>query len=137
MSVDCHNLEIVVVFFLTLRRPPRSTRTDTLFPYTTLFRSAGHALAPSHVRGWRSCATRCPNLSPSLRRRCPTAPRRAPPARRVPKPPAPRRAPRPSPSRHPRLRFTARPPPYHHTTLPPAHPQPPTPPPLPPPPPPP
>src|SRR3546814_13398180 len=28
-------------FFLMLRRPPRSTRTDTLFPYTTLFRSAG------------------------------------------------------------------------------------------------
>src|SRR3546814_19716274 len=27
------------VFFLMLRRPPRSTRTDTLFPYTTLFRS--------------------------------------------------------------------------------------------------
>src|SRR3546814_11690244 len=26
-------------FFLTIRRPPRSTRTDTLFPYTTLFRS--------------------------------------------------------------------------------------------------
>src|SRR3546814_1342801 len=25
-----------------IRRPPRSTRTDTLFPYTTLFRSAGH-----------------------------------------------------------------------------------------------
>src|SRR3546814_2029489 len=35
-------------FFLMLRRPPRSTRTDTLFPYTTLFRSqcllnTGHA----------------------------------------------------------------------------------------------
>src|SRR3546814_10519816 len=29
-----------------IRRPPRSTRTDTLFPYTTLFRSA-----PRHVRG--------------------------------------------------------------------------------------
>src|SRR3546814_13246573 len=34
-------------FFLMIRRPPRSTRTDTLFPYTTLFRSvdderAGH-----------------------------------------------------------------------------------------------
>src|SRR3546814_10196470 len=29
----------VAVFFLTIRRPPRSTRTDTLFPYTTLFRS--------------------------------------------------------------------------------------------------
>src|SRR3546814_13363845 len=27
------------VFFLIIRRPPRSTRTDTLFPYTTLFRS--------------------------------------------------------------------------------------------------
>src|SRR3546814_17916003 len=25
--------------FLMIRRPPRSTRTDTLFPYTTLFRS--------------------------------------------------------------------------------------------------
>src|SRR3546814_2491455 len=29
-----------VVFFLMNRLPPRSTRTDTLFPYTTLFRSA-------------------------------------------------------------------------------------------------
>src|SRR3546814_18629466 len=29
-----------VLFFLMIRRPPRSTRTDTLFPYTTLFRSA-------------------------------------------------------------------------------------------------
>src|SRR3546814_4711997 len=28
-------------FFLMIRRPPRSTRTDTLFPYTTLFRSVG------------------------------------------------------------------------------------------------
>src|SRR3546814_15495732 len=28
-------------FFLMIRRPPRSTRTDTLFPYTTLFRSEG------------------------------------------------------------------------------------------------
>src|SRR3546814_12933965 len=28
-------------FFLMLRRPPRSTRTDTLFPDTTLFRSVG------------------------------------------------------------------------------------------------
>src|SRR3546814_17405682 len=30
-----------VVFFLMTRRTPRSTRTDTLFPYTALFRSAG------------------------------------------------------------------------------------------------
>src|SRR3546814_20730016 len=28
-------------FFLMILRPPRSTRTDTLFPYTTLFRSQG------------------------------------------------------------------------------------------------
>src|SRR3546814_15745557 len=31
---------IVYFFFLRIRRPPRSTRTDTLFPYTTLFRSS-------------------------------------------------------------------------------------------------
>src|SRR3546814_15095497 len=30
---------LAIVFFLMIRRPPRSTRTDTLFPYTTLFRS--------------------------------------------------------------------------------------------------
>src|SRR3546814_12521937 len=30
-----------VIFLLMIRRPPRSTRTDTLFPYTTLFRSRG------------------------------------------------------------------------------------------------
>src|SRR3546814_18082035 len=32
------------VFFLMIRRPPRSTRTDTLFPYTTLFRSRLHRI---------------------------------------------------------------------------------------------
>src|SRR3546814_12445392 len=30
---------LLLFFFLRRRRPPRSTRTDTLFPYTTLFRS--------------------------------------------------------------------------------------------------
>src|SRR3546814_14852989 len=34
---------IFFVFFLMIRLPPRSTRTDTLFPYTTLFRSNGSA----------------------------------------------------------------------------------------------
>src|SRR3546814_14003167 len=43
----------VVFFFLMRRRPPRSTRTDTLFPYTTLFRSraaapAGAVAVPAH-----------------------------------------------------------------------------------------
>src|SRR3546814_11657183 len=36
---NCHIISSIV-FFLMIRRPPRSTRTDTLFPYTTLFRSA-------------------------------------------------------------------------------------------------
>src|SRR3546814_5666164 len=37
-------------FFLMIRRPPRSTRTDTLFPYTTLFRSpAGPAPAAPQI----------------------------------------------------------------------------------------
>src|SRR3546814_15362136 len=31
-------------FFLMIRRPPRSTRTDTLFPYTTLFRSVARSV---------------------------------------------------------------------------------------------
>src|SRR3546814_1300775 len=33
-----------------IRRPPRSTRTDTLFPYTTLFRSDGSHQFPGHAR---------------------------------------------------------------------------------------
>src|SRR3546814_14467153 len=39
-------------FFLMIRRPPRSTRTDTLFPYTTLFRSR---IMP-HAAEWRANA---------------------------------------------------------------------------------
>src|SRR3546814_12475705 len=44
-----------MVFFLMVRRPPRSTRTDTLFPYTTLFRSVAAVVEktlqlPSPVR---------------------------------------------------------------------------------------
>src|SRR3546814_12474537 len=37
---------VLQFFFLMIRRPPRSTRTDTLFPYTTLFRSA------YTIKGW-------------------------------------------------------------------------------------
>src|SRR3546814_3894192 len=37
-----------------IRRPPRSTRTDTLFPYTTLFRSGGRA--PAGARGAEGAA---------------------------------------------------------------------------------
>src|SRR3546814_17968967 len=35
----CFPVTLYLFFFLMIRRPPRSTRTDTLFPYTTLFRS--------------------------------------------------------------------------------------------------
>src|SRR3546814_17905667 len=37
-------------FFLRIRRPPRSTRTDTLFPYTTLFRSCRDRASPQQSR---------------------------------------------------------------------------------------
>src|SRR3546814_4525921 len=39
MRVCCYMSTYIIFFFLMIRRPPRSTRTDTLFPYTTLFRS--------------------------------------------------------------------------------------------------
>src|SRR3546814_6516900 len=41
-------MALLYVFFLMIRRPPRSTRTDTLFPYTTLFRS----FIPLHPIPW-------------------------------------------------------------------------------------
>src|SRR3546814_11851767 len=41
MKVYCDYTDLLcIIFFLMIRRPPRSTRTDTRFPYTTLFRSA-------------------------------------------------------------------------------------------------
>src|SRR3546814_15742650 len=46
-------LGLCFVFFLMILRPPRSTRTDTLFPYTTLFRS-------SRPRRPRVRSARCP-----------------------------------------------------------------------------
>src|SRR3546814_5880530 len=36
----------IMFFCLMIRRPPRSTRTDTRFPYTTLFRSPDYAQSP-------------------------------------------------------------------------------------------
>src|SRR3546814_18950727 len=43
-------LLVHLFFFLMIRRPPRSTRTDTLFPYTTLFRGVGHGAAARRHR---------------------------------------------------------------------------------------
>src|SRR3546814_11564343 len=48
---------------LTIRRPPRSTRTDTLFPYTTLFRSEGLlgiGTEPGFAIGQRALLVRSP-----------------------------------------------------------------------------
>src|SRR3546814_2653713 len=60
MSFLCH-------FFLTIRRPPRSTRTDTLVPYTTLFRSrrvrTAELLVPRGLGvGDRQESDACPDL---------------------------------------------------------------------------
>src|SRR3546814_1110804 len=65
-------------FFLIIRRPPRSTRTDTLFPYTTLFRSTSPALAaamceserwPLQLAGgddYELCFTAAPEQHPAI-----------------------------------------------------------------------
>src|SRR3546814_21138969 len=53
-------------FFLMIRRPPRSTRTDTLFPYTTLFRSDSYAGGNRHHCRPFHCARRQEN-SPERR----------------------------------------------------------------------
>src|SRR3546814_15258200 len=50
----CLSSFVFLFFFLMIRRPPRSTRTDTLFPYTTLFRSP--RLNPLSARNSRSVA---------------------------------------------------------------------------------
>src|SRR3546814_19864763 len=58
----------IILFFLMIRRPPRSTRTDTLFPYTSLFRSqavdarrgVSHRLWSGPIYGRVLPRTRCP-----------------------------------------------------------------------------
>src|SRR3546814_3446452 len=55
---------IIFFFFLMIRRPPRSKRTDTLFPYTTLFRSASVSaprhLSPGNLQGNHEPTARLP-----------------------------------------------------------------------------
>src|SRR3546814_9173626 len=64
-----------------LRRPPRSTRTDTLFPYTTLFRSRAAPSARSDPRR-PGCTARASAPRGWPPGRCPTAARRSGPAHR-------------------------------------------------------
>src|SRR3546814_10329077 len=57
----CPAYMVFFFFFLMIRRPPRSTRTDTLFPYTTLFRSGR--------RRWRLAFGQCQRRSRTGARR--------------------------------------------------------------------
>src|SRR3546814_3681723 len=55
-----------------IRRPPRSTRTDTLFPYTTLFRSRlQHA---QRLASFQANTSKCYVRSPSLESACTNKP---------------------------------------------------------------
>src|SRR3546814_11625572 len=62
------------LFFLMIRRPPRSTRTDTLFPYTTLFRSDASPCGRGRAAGEGAGAVVAAGLVPhaAARRPCPT-----------------------------------------------------------------
>src|SRR3546814_20600849 len=51
---SCVCFYFFLVFFLMIRRPPRSTRTDTLFPYTTLLRP-DPGLRQTRRRPCRAC----------------------------------------------------------------------------------
>src|SRR3546814_4926761 len=68
-----YNISSCGFFFLMIRRPPRSTRTDTLFPYTTLFRATaacGQIFCPARCLPAPTCTK--PNwqtASPSASRR--------------------------------------------------------------------
>src|SRR3546814_15689603 len=57
----------VCVFFLMIRRPPRSTRTDTLFPYTTLFRSLGGVPGSAQEHGGVAVMAACVHAPGVLR----------------------------------------------------------------------
>src|SRR3546814_20917964 len=61
----CHRCVCCLFFFLMIRRPPRSTRTDTLFPYTTLFRSIAKLRAARAL--WARVLEAC-DVDPEQRR---------------------------------------------------------------------
>src|SRR3546814_9338758 len=67
LNVLCHFRSLVLVskllYYLMILRPPISTRTDTLFPYTTLFRSWRPPRRPSTARGsrWRDRSGKRPS----------------------------------------------------------------------------
>src|SRR3546814_7940008 len=61
-----------ILYFLMIRRPPRSTRTDTLFPYTTLFRSVAELETGIRARaGSIGLSKATPILSPLIQTTAP------------------------------------------------------------------
>src|SRR3546814_4214453 len=77
-----------------IRRPPRSTRTDTLFPYTTLFRSlnAASSYPPRHSPPPASPENSAPAMTPPCQRRSPPPEPAAPRSLRPRRYPASRRS---------------------------------------------
>src|SRR3546814_12336372 len=71
-------LYLIFFFFLMIRRPPRSTRTDTLFPYTTLFRSPSFLSSGCWRRACRRLASRRPQVFQRIAARPPRAPTTSP-----------------------------------------------------------
>src|SRR3546814_16470501 len=69
----CFLLLVLRLFFLIMRRPPRSTPAYTLFPYATLFRSAvagfGNDVERVEFSGWHSNAQAFVRISPGDGRR--------------------------------------------------------------------
>src|SRR3546814_16032601 len=103
---SCFNLLTLCIFFLMIRRPPRSTRTDTLFPYTTLFRST-NGPACSARQGPRAAGSRSGDRTePTNRPAAPGARRRSADPR--PSPVADRKLPQSTPPFHPATITAAR-----------------------------
>src|SRR3546814_6287008 len=59
-------ISLLLLCFLMIRRPPRSTRTDTLFPYTTLFRSPQRS-TPTKARASSSSWRATSHVKPAMR----------------------------------------------------------------------
>src|SRR3546814_16752698 len=72
------------IFFLMIPHPPRSTRTDTPLPYTTLFRSPWRRQARPYGRPQSARLYRRPRKEDARRRRRPGIRGSRPPARRNP-----------------------------------------------------
>src|SRR3546814_11968060 len=68
--ISCYSIVCLHLFFLMIRRPPRSTRTDTLFPYTTLFRSSSPPRSNASAARSACCSaagTRSPSTKSATR----------------------------------------------------------------------